>query len=132
MLLSGARRCLALDVTDRPGPPLGQEERDVIRRTALLAMLAALALTPAHAASMPPPLMVAFGDSITWGANASDNTTNNYQSILPLSDHLPGPGDNTYPGDLGHTLQRTVYNYGYPGQTTQTDLPRLKNVLSEV
>ncbi len=28
--------------------------------------------------------------------------------------------------------QRTVYDYGFPGQTTQTDLPRLKNVLSQV
>ena len=103
-----------------------------MRPAVLLSVVAALVLSPAHAASAAPPLMVAFGDSITWGANASDNTTNNYQSILPLSDHLPGPGDNTYPGDLGRALQRTVYNYGYPGQTTQTDLPRLKNVLSEV
>jgi len=98
----------------------------------LLAVLTALFLTPAHAASAPSPLMVAFGDSITWGANASDNTTNNYETILPLTDHLPGPGDNTYPGDLGRALQRTVYDYGYPGQTTQTDLPRLKNVLSQI
>ncbi len=104
----------------------------MIRLSALLAVLTALVLTSAHAASPHSPLMVAFGDSITWGANASDNTTNNYQSILPLSDHLPGPGDNTYPGELGRALQRTVYDYGYPGQTTQTDLPRLKNVLSEV
>ncbi len=103
-----------------------------MRPAVLLSVVAALVLSPAHAASAAPPLMVAFGDSITWGANASDNTTTNYQSILPLSDHLPGPGDNTYPGDLGRALHRTVYNYGYPGQTTQTDLPRLKNVLSEV
>jgi len=96
-----------------------------------LACLAAVAMTPAHAAATPP-LMVAFGDSITWGANASDNTTNDYQFILPLTDHLPGPNDNTYPGDLGRALQRTVYDYGYPGQTTQTDLPRLKNVLSQI
>ncbi len=87
---------------------------------------------PAHAASTPGQLLVAFGDSITWGANASDNTTSNYQSVLPLSDRLPGAGDNTYPGDLGRALQRTVYDYGYPGQTTQTDLPRLKNVLSDI
>lgn len=105
---------------------------DGVRIASLLAVSAALVLTPVHAASSPPPLMIAFGDSITWGANASDNTTTTYQSILPLSDHLPGPGDNTYPGDLGRALQRTVYDYGYPGQTTQTDLPRLQNVLSQV
>ena len=87
----------------------------MMRIASLLAVLVALLLIPAYAATTPPPLMVAFGDSITWGANASDNTTNNYQSILPLSDRLPGPGDTTYPGDLGHTLQQTVYDYGYPG-----------------
>jgi len=89
--------------------PKGQKQTvNVVCLTALLAVLAALLVTPAHAAGTPSPLMVAFGDSITWGANASNNTTNNYQSVLPLSDHLPGPNDNTYPGDLGRALQRTV------------------------
>jgi len=111
----------------------GQEQTvNVVCVVGILVILASRLVIPAHAASAPGPLLVAFGDPVTWGANASDNTTNTYQSILPLSNHMPGPGDNTYPGDLGRTLQRTVYDYGYPGQTTQTDLPRLKNVLSQL
>lgn len=96
-----------------------------------LALFVVLVLTPAHAQTSVHSI-VAFGDSITWGAHATANTTPNYSDVLPSSDHAPANYDNTYPGVFQRFLAEPVLNYGYPGETTQTGLPRLKSVLSEV
>lgn len=103
-------------------------------RTFLALMLAMglLNITPSSAGadtSVAQPI-IAFGDSITWGANAGVNSVLDYQDTSVLWEHQPGATDTSYPAFLGRRLHRTVYDYGYPGMTTQSDRSRLDDVLN--
>lgn len=95
-------------------------------RIVRLAILVACSLLawPAHAQPQPPRI-VAFGDSITWGANATNNSVQHYRPLLPFIWHQPGRRDTSYPGVLQCMTRRTVLDYGVPGETTAEGLPRL-------
>jgi len=103
-------------------------------RTFLSLMLAIslLCVTPASAGADTSGVqpIVAFGDLITWGANASVNSVLDYQDTSLLWQHPPGATDTTYPAFLGRRLHRMVYDYGYPGMTTESDRSRLVEVLN--
>ncbi len=102
-------------------------------RIVSLAILVACSLLPWPAHAQPqPPRIVAFGDSITWGANATDNRVQHYRPLLPLIWHTPGKQDTTYPGVLQCMVRRTVLDYGVPGETTVEGLPRLIQLMGAI
>lgn len=74
--------------------------------------------------------IVAFGDGVTWGTNASRNCVRSSSSARPASAHAPGPADTTYPADLGRALHTTVLDYGVRGETTDAGLKRIAGVLA--
>ncbi|WP_018077901.1 arylesterase [Thiobacillus denitrificans] len=81
-----------------------------------IALVAALFLAACDRAPTLPKLsphdvIVAFGDSLTHGTGASDDTA--------------------YPAVLASLTGRTVINAGVPGDTTDTGLQRLPSVLDE-
>ncbi len=81
-----------------------------------IALVAALFLAACERAPTLPKLnshdvIVAFGDSLTHGTGASDDTA--------------------YPAVLAALTGRTVINAGVPGDTTDTGLQRLPSVLDE-
>lgn len=102
-------------------------------RIVSLAILVACSLLPWPAHAQPQPSrIVAFGDSITWGANATDNRVQHYRPLLPLIWHTPGKQDTTYPGVLQCMARRTVLDYGVPGETTVEGLPRLIQLMGAI
>lgn len=81
-------------------------------------------------AGSAPCSIVALGDSITWGAYASHNTVPSLDtSIEPVSDHLVGPEDTKYPGDLSRLIHRAVCNYGVSGELAVAGAARLRSLL---
>jgi len=102
-------------------------------RIVRLAILVACSLLtwPAHAQPQPPRI-IAFGDSITWGANATNNSVQHYRPLLPLIWHTPGKQDTTYPGVLQCLTRRTVLDYGVPGETTAEGQPRLIRLMNTI
>lgn len=102
-------------------------------RIGRLAILVACPLLawPAHAQPQQPRI-VAFGDSITWGANATNNSVQHYRPLLPLFWHRPGAHDTTYPGALQCMARRTVLDYGVPGETTAEGLPRVIQLMGTI
>lgn len=75
--------------------------------------------------------IVAFGDSITWGYDASNNCV----ALSAVRDpaprlHRPGPDDTTYPADLTRLQRSMVLDYGVPDETTAGGLRRLPAVLA--
>jgi lysophospholipase L1-like esterase len=92
------------------------------------ALLSMMIASPAGAASSPCRV-VAFGDSITWGAYATRNSVSAYLPSRPARAHRVAPTDTTYPGDLARALHTTVCNYGVPGEITDQGLVRLPGVL---
>ena len=102
-------------------------------RIVRLAILVACSLFtwPAHAQPQPPRI-IAFGDSITWGANATNNRVQHYRPLLPLIWHTPGKQDTTYPGVLQCMTRRTVLDYGVPGETTAEGQPRLIRLMNTI
>ncbi|MDQ2740853.1 MAG: SGNH/GDSL hydrolase family protein [Chloroflexota bacterium] len=102
-------------------------------RIVRLAILVACSLFtwPAHAQAQQARI-VAFGDSITWGANATNNSVQHYRPLLPLIWHTPGKQDTTYPGVLQRMARRTVLDYGVPGETTAEGLPRLIQLMAAI
>jgi lysophospholipase L1-like esterase len=66
-----------------------------------------------------PCSVVAFGDSITWGAYASIDVVPVSLAVTPVADHVVGPEDTSYPGDLARILHASVCNYGIPGEMAQ-------------
>lgn len=74
--------------------------------------------------------IVAFGDSITWGAYASIGATPSGPEIKPLGAHLVGSHDTSYPGDLQRMIHRHVCNFGVPGEEARDGLDRLHDLLN--
>lgn len=89
----------------------------------------------ARAAGSAPCSIVAFGDSITWGAYATHNRLTddpaawNWTAVTPVSLHVAGKVDTSYPGDVARALHTSVCNYGVPGEMTLTGLPRWRALL---
>lgn len=77
----------------------------------------------------PPCRIVAFGDSITWGAYASVDAVPAYLSVTPVAAHVVGRWDTSYPGDLARMLHTSVCNYGIPGEMAQQGRPRFRQLL---
>ncbi|OZA27203.1 MAG: arylesterase [Hydrogenophilales bacterium 17-64-11] len=77
----------------------------------LAVLLAACERAPTLPKLNPHDIIVAFGDSLTHGTGASDDTA--------------------YPAVLASLTGRTVVNAGVPGDTTASGLQRLPTVLAE-
>ncbi len=77
----------------------------------LAVLLAACERAPTLPKLNPHDIIVAFGDSLTHGTGASDDTA--------------------YPAVLASLTGRTVINAGVPGDTTASGLQRLPGVLAE-
>jgi lysophospholipase L1-like esterase len=74
--------------------------------------------------------IIAFGDGVTWGVNATRNCVTSRSSPGPLSVHLPGTADTTYPADLSRLLHAEVLDYGVRGEKTEGGLKRIAGVLA--
>lgn len=88
-----------------------------IRRLLITALLAAVMLAgcgdkvPRVASVGPNDVIVAFGDSLTYGTGANENES--------------------YPAVLAQIINRKVVRAGVPGETTGGGLERLESVLDE-
>jgi lysophospholipase L1-like esterase len=77
--------------------------------------------------------IAAFGDSITWGSYAAQNTVAPYLvSVVPASAHLVGPYDTSYPGDLARALHVPVCNYGVVAELILHGRSRFHHMLRQV
>jgi lysophospholipase L1-like esterase len=83
--------------------------------------------------TIPAHPIVAFGDSITWGYLATRNCVpEDNQRALPLTDHVPGRHDTSYPAELSRLVRVPVLNFGLNGERTDTGLKRFRKMLSAV